>query len=123
MPGINNYNIRNNKKNNYLDYNVISNETIEGIISYNIPNQTMFNFNKQQNLNNPSNKKRVNTAGFNNNINNINNNLNTNISFHNILSPFSPYIDFFSPRLFSSNLSSPNVFLFPHFIIIFIIIN
>ena len=83
----------------------------------------MFNFNKQQNLPTPSNKKRVNTAGFNNNINNINNNLNTNISFHNILSPFSPYIDFFSPRLFSSNLSSPNVFLFPHFIIIFIIIN
>ena len=40
----------------------------------------MFNFNKQQNLPTPSNKKRVNTPRFNNNINNINNNLNTNIS-------------------------------------------
>ena len=71
-PAINNYNIRNNKKNNYLDYNVISNETIEGIISYNILNPTMFNFNKQQNLPTSSNKKRVNTPKFINNINNIN---------------------------------------------------
>ena len=140
---LNKYNFNKKNHNNYLSYNFINNEKMENVLSNNMkpplnynkqgnlstPNNNIFNFSTNViqnyfNFQNPSahknmneylNKKRANTPGF---KNNLNNNINNNLL--NILSPniISPYIDFLSPNshYFSqSNISSPNLFLYSPF--------